>query len=74
MRVPPVYTTKGQRGHHQWLIEFSQQLTITEATLGLFDRWLESTGKLGGQRKVPRLSNDRRIIEAMLRFNDAPQQ
>lgn len=106
--VAPVYTAEGQRGHHQWLIEFSQQpadinafaqtldrflteensdyqakrsgdiflaqLTITEATTGLFDRWLESTGKLGGQRKVPRLSNDRRIIEAMLRFNDAPQQ
>jgi hypothetical protein len=33
---------------------------------GLFDRWLASTGKLGGQRKVPRLSNDRTIIEAML--------
>lgn len=106
--VAPVYTAEGQRGHHQWLIEFSQQpadinafaqtldrllteensdyqakrsgdiflaqLAITEATPGLFDRWLESTGKLGGQRKVPRLSNDRRIIEAMLRFNDAPQQ
>lgn len=33
---------------------------------GFFDRWLASTGKLGGQRKVPRLSNDRKIVESML--------
>ena len=33
---------------------------------GLFDRWLASTGKLGGQRKVPRLSNNRDIINQML--------
>ena len=39
---------------------------ITVAQTGLFDRWLASTGKLGGQRKVPRLSNDRRIIESMM--------
>lgn len=40
--------------------------TMVVAPQGLFDRWLASTGKLGGQRKVPRLSNDRTIIEAML--------
>jgi len=40
------------------------QLVI--APQGLFDQWLASTGKLGGQRKVPRLSNDRTIIEQML--------
>lgn len=41
---------------------------ITTAPAGLFDRWLKSAGthKLGGQRKVPRLSNDRRIIDEML--------
>ena len=33
---------------------------------GLFDRWLASTGKLGGQRKVPRLNNNRTIIDQML--------
>ncbi|MBD5307106.1 MAG: GH3 auxin-responsive promoter family protein [Bacteroides sp.] len=35
---------------------------------GTFDRWLHSVGthKLGGQRKVPRLSNDRHIIEQLL--------
>ena len=30
---------------------------------GTFDRWLQGKGKLGGQNKVPRLSNDRRILE-----------
>jgi hypothetical protein len=28
-----------------------------------FHAWLKSKGKLGGQNKVPRLSNDRKIIE-----------
>ncbi len=35
---------------------------------GLFDRWLASTGKLGGQRKVPRLNNNRTIIDQMLQL------
>lgn len=48
---------------------FLDRLTITSAMSGLFDRWLASTGKLGGQRKVPRLSNDRTLIESMLAFN-----
>lgn len=42
---------------------------ITLASKGLFDQWLANTGKLGGQRKVPRLSNTRDIIEAILKFN-----
>ena len=29
---------------------------------GLFNRWLKEKGKLGGQHKVPRLSNDRKFI------------
>lgn len=34
---------------------------------GTFSRWLsmEGSGKLGGQRKIPRLSNDRRIADAL---------
>lgn len=44
---------------------------IVTARPGLFDAWLASTGKLGGQRKIPRLSNDRKTIEAMLSFNNA---
>ena len=45
---------------------FLDPLTVTAVPRGFFDRWLESTGKLGGQRKVPRLSNDRSTIESML--------
>ena len=30
---------------------------------GIFTRWLREKGKLGGQHKVPRLSNDRKFIE-----------
>ena len=48
---------------------FLDRLTITTARPGLFDDWLASTGKLGGQRKVPRLSNGREIITAMLQFS-----
>lgn len=33
---------------------------------GTFQRWLKSKGKLGGQHKIPRLSNDRKIIEEIL--------
>ena len=40
--------------------------TLVIAPTGLFDRWLATTGKLGGQRKVPRLSNNRDIIDQML--------
>lgn len=35
---------------------------------GLFKEWLRSRGKLGGQHKVPRLSNDRTILESILSF------
>jgi len=33
---------------------------------GLFTEWLRSKGKLGGQHKVPRLSNERKYIEEIL--------
>ncbi len=47
---------------------FLDRLSITTASHGLFDRWLASTGKLGGQRKVPRLCNSRDIIESMIKL------
>ena len=46
-----------------------QRLEIITARPGLFNDWLRSQGKLGGQHKVPRLSNDRAIIEQMLAMN-----
>ena len=42
---------------------------ITVAKEGLFYRWLEQKKKLGGQHKVPRLSNDRKLIEVLLEMN-----
>ena len=33
---------------------------------GTFHQWLQRKGKLGGQHKVPRLSNDRKIIDEIL--------
>ena len=102
----PVYSVSGQKGHHQWLIEFAnlpadtthfmqlldQHLrevnsdydakrsgdiflappTLVVAPNGLFDRWLASTGKLGGQRKVPRLSNNRDLIDQLLQLMNQP--
>ncbi len=46
-----------------------QELEIVVARPGLFTAWLASRGKLGGQNKVPRLSNNRTIIEEVLRLN-----
>lgn len=48
---------------------FLDRLSIIEARERLFDDWLATSGKLGGQRKVPRLYNDRRFIDPMLKMN-----
>jgi hypothetical protein len=34
--------------------------------VGGFKNWLKSKGKLGGQHKVPRLSNDRKYLDELL--------
>ena len=46
-----------------------QHLEILEARQNLFNDWLKMHGKLGGQHKVPRLSNSRDIIEQLIRLN-----
>lgn len=48
---------------------FLAPLTVVQGRPGVFDAWLASTGKLGGQRKVPRLSNSRTPLDDMLRIN-----
>lgn len=40
--------------------------TIHIAPQGFFNDWLKSQGKLGGQHKIPRLSNNRLLIEQLL--------
>lgn len=99
----PVYTSDGEKGHHQWLIEwqtpptcgneafadildkalqtvnsdyqakragdlFLSRLDLVEVPTGTFDAWLAMTGKRGGQRKVPRLANNRNIVDAILKI------
>jgi hypothetical protein len=98
--VAPLYLEAGQRGAHQWLIEFitppadlqafAQALDkalqainsdyeakrtgdlalgpplIVPIPPGTFERWLSQRGRLGGQNKVPRLSNTREYVEAIL--------
>jgi hypothetical protein len=46
-----------------------QHLEIIEARSGLFNDWMKQRGKLGGQNKIPRLSNERKHIEELLRMN-----
>ena len=43
---------------------------ITDVPRGTFERWLASigSGKIGGQRKIPRLSNDRSIADRILKY------
>jgi len=46
-----------------------QPLQLIEAREGLFDDWLKGKGKLGGQHKIPRLSNSREYIDELLDMN-----
>lgn len=46
-----------------------QQPEVIVARRNLFHDWLDSKGKLGGQHKIPRLSNTREYIEEMLKLN-----
>ena len=41
-------------------------LSLHVARENLFYDWLKQQDKLGGQHKVPRLSNDRNYLESLL--------
>lgn len=96
----PRYLDAGQKGGHEWIIEFKEapndlshfascldnELKVLNSDYeakrhknlalemplihavpkGTFYNWLKSKGKLGGQNKVPRLSNDRTYVEDIL--------
>lgn len=47
-----------------------QRPTVHALVSGTFTEWLKSKGKLGGQHKVPRLNNERNLLEEILRFVD----
>ncbi|RTY95903.1 GH3 auxin-responsive promoter family protein [Flavobacterium sp. GT3R68] len=42
-----------------------RELVITKITKNGFQDYMKSIGKLGGQNKIPRLSNDRKIAEVL---------
>lgn len=46
-----------------------QHLEVVNARQNLFNDWLKSKQKLGGQHKVPRLSNSRKNMEELLEMN-----
>lgn len=46
-----------------------QHLEIIKGRPEVFNDWLKVKGKLGGQHKVPRLSNSRKNIEELLEMN-----
>ncbi len=47
-----------------------QPLKITVIEKGGFNKYMKSVGKLGGQNKVPRLSNDRKIADSLAKFEE----
>jgi hypothetical protein len=46
------------------------ELELVPAETGLFHQWLKDKNKLGGQNKVPRLSNSRELMTDFLVLND----
>ncbi|MTI21891.1 GH3 auxin-responsive promoter family protein [Fulvivirga sp. RKSG066] len=96
----PVYFDEGNRGGHEWIVEFKQppndqrrfdevlDITLREinsdydakrykdmalqppivhhVSQGTFYNWMKKRDKLGGQNKVPRLSNNREHIDDIL--------
>ena len=46
-----------------------RKLVITPLKRNAFIDFMKSQGKLGGQNKVPRLSNDRRIADELMKIN-----
>lgn len=95
----PCYMEGGNRGCHEWIIEFSKAPkdlrtfvelldkelreinsdydakrsfdlvlklpVVHSAPKGTFYSWMRERGKLGGQHKVPRLSNNREFLEGV---------
>ena len=46
-----------------------RKLVITKVNKNGFQDYMKSIGKLGGQNKIPRLSNDRKIVEQLEKIN-----
>ncbi|MGB1449242.1 MAG: GH3 auxin-responsive promoter family protein [Flavobacteriaceae bacterium] len=62
---------EGQNIYYQDLIKGNvlRTLKVTPVVKNGFQSYMKSIGKLGGQNKVPRLSNDRKIAEVLHQIN-----
>ena len=60
-----------QNSYYRDLIEGKvlRPLKITVIEKGGFNKYMKSVGKLGGQNKVPRLSNDRKLADELTKFS-----
>jgi len=56
-----------QNSYYLDLIEgkILKQLVVTKVNKSGFDQYMRSIGKLGGQNKIPRLANDRKIVDKL---------
>ncbi|MBL7725595.1 MAG: GH3 auxin-responsive promoter family protein [Chitinophagaceae bacterium] len=50
-----------------------QPLKVTAVRRNGFIDYMKSIGKLGGQNKVPRLSNDRKIADELIKWTETPK-
>lgn len=65
------YALQEQNSYYRDLIEGKvlQPLKITKVKNNGFQGYMKSIGKLGGQNKLPRLSNDRKIADALQKYS-----
>ena len=59
----PIFMGHNKKGGHEWIVEFRKN------PKDLFYNWMASKNKLGGQNKVPRLSNSREILKELIKMN-----
>ena len=45
-----------------------EMLHLTIAPRGTFYQWMKNRGKVGGQNKIPRLSNDRKYLDELMKL------
>lgn len=63
-------SVRSQNSYYDDLIvgKILRKLVVTKVTKDGFNNYMKSIGKLGGQNKVPRLSNDRNIADKLEQF------
>jgi hypothetical protein len=44
---------------------------ISKLKKGTFYKWFSEKDKLGGQNKIPRLSNDRKYVDELIQINES---